>query len=83
MRCALQGSRTSRHGPPRPWSPGHADLVTRNELANLATKADLAELKATTQADLAALKVHMRDFEVWLGSDGHSPAEMNLKSRLR
>ena len=28
-------------------------------------------------------KVRMRDFEAWLESNGRSPAEMTLKSRLR
>jgi hypothetical protein len=28
-------------------------------------------------------RVRMRDFEAWLGSNGRSPAEMALKSRLR
>jgi hypothetical protein len=28
-------------------------------------------------------KVRMRDFEAWLESNGRSPAEMALKSRLR
>jgi hypothetical protein len=28
-------------------------------------------------------KVRMRDFEAWLQSNGRSPAEMVLKSRLR
>jgi hypothetical protein len=28
-------------------------------------------------------RVRMRDFEAWLESNGRSPAEMSLKSRLR
>jgi len=28
-------------------------------------------------------KIRMRDFEAWLESNGRSPAEMALKSRLR
>jgi hypothetical protein len=28
-------------------------------------------------------KVRVRDFELWLESQGRTPAEMNLKSRLR
>ena len=28
-------------------------------------------------------KVRMRDFEAWLESNGRSPAEMSLKTRLR